>query len=317
MGGRIFQNLSFSARPPEPKPERAEPRLVLPNAPRPLHRPPAADLSVLSATRYDEPKPLISPAISPADRLPVAAARRPAGLLSLFAFAGFVALVVGGLAGIGFLQIAALTKHAVAVSGRDAAQPPADHAPAPTPPEAGTSPPVATAAIPGAFAAKPPPVHDAAPKPQVAQAPQPVSPSSKPPPSVPPALAALARGQGSGSLVSAAAATDSTAPPPPTHAKAKDIAEDHQAMSPPTGYHRPVHARAEPRHVRLRAAHKGGSPAPQSPPAQLSTPGQPDQAASFDRLVTQLTEPTKHGAQSLTPPPTGAPDPFARPASGE
>ena len=310
MSGRIFQNLSFTARPRNPKPERAEPRLVSPNAPRPLHRPTAGDPSVLSATRYDEPKPLISPTIFPTDRLPVAAGSRPAGLLSLFAFAGLVALVVSGLAGIGFLQIAALTKHTVAVSGRDAAGPQADQAPAPIPPEA-VAPPVATAAIPGASAPKPPPVHDAAPKPQVAQAPPPASPGNKPL-----ASASPGQGQGAGLSASAAAATDMT-PPPPTHAQAKDATEDHQAMNRPAGYHRLVHARAEPRHAHLRSAHSGRSPAPQSPSAQPSTPGQRDQTASFDRLVTQLTEPAKHADQSLTPPVTGAPDPFARPGSGE
>jgi hypothetical protein len=39
---------------------------------------------------------------------------------------------------------------------------------------------------------------------------------------------------------------------------------------------------------------------------------QGDQAASFDRLMNQLTGPTRPADQSLSPPAAGAPDPFAQ-----
>lgn len=50
-------------------------------------------------------------------------------------------------------------------------------------------------------------------------------------------------------------------------------------------------------------------------PVQHSMPQQAEQAASFDRLVNQLTQPTLPAGQSLTPPAPGTVDPFAQPAS--
>ena len=311
MRCEMLPKLSLAARPPDTRPARQEPRLVPPKAPQPLRRSSNGNPSVVSTTGDDEKQFLMSPAVSPADRPPVAVGRRAAGLVPLFALAGFVALVVSCLAGIGVLHFGSPAKNNITISGREAAGPQADRAPAPIPPEANASQPIATTAIPGVSDAKPPPAHDAAPQPRVAQTPPPASPSSKPP-----TPAVLTPGDGAGSSNSATAATEIAAQPP-TQTNAKNAAAAHHTVSLPTGYHRPPHARAEPRHAHLRAAHKDRSPAPQSPAAQPSTSGQRDQAASFDRLVTQLTEPAKHTDQSLTPPPTGAPDPFARPASGE
>jgi hypothetical protein len=311
MRGGILHKPSFTARPQEPSRERAEPRLVPPDVLRPLRRSPIADPGVLSAPRDSEPTPLKSPAISPADRLPIAAARHPAGLLPYFALAGFATLAIGIVAGIWFLQPEAPAKNTVIVSGQAAAElPRANRAPGPISPEASRSAVIATSATPSVPGTKPPTANYAAPKPQAnaGQAAPPASLDNKPP-----ALAAPLPGHGAGSPVAAT----NIAAPPPAHAKAKDSTGDHHTMSPATGYHRPVHARAEPRHARLRTARNDRSPAPLSPSAQTATPRESDQAASFDRLMTQLTEPNKPAGQSLTPPAAGAVDPFAQPASGK
>jgi hypothetical protein len=308
MRGRIIPNLSIAPS-RELGPERAEPRLLPANAPLPFRRPATATPGILSATREDEPKPPMSPALSVADRRPAPATARPRRALAYFAVAGLIAIAVSAAAGVGFVRFTAPSKETVAAVGRDAAEPPqADRQPWPISPEATTPHLAAPAAIPSPPLAQQAAAANVEPKSQgnAARALLPTLPSSAAPASAAP----VSRRAASPATARAAAATSVAARPPPA---AGDSPPDHPAAPRPIGNHRPAHARTAERRIHSRSPSEVRSPEPRSRPAHSSTLPQSDQAASFDRLVTRLTAPTTAVDQVLTPPAPGAADPFAQP----
>lgn len=174
-----------------------------------------------------------------------------------------------------------------------AAKPQAAVAPAPPP------------ALPtGAPSAPHPAALDPAAKSQAAVAP---APPPALPASPPPAKAASV----SDTATKAAAPTDSNVAAPSPSATTAPLPERAATNSSPA-LHRPVHSRAERRHPHQRSVHRARAPEPQSRSARTGAE-RPDQAASFDRLMNQLTEPTSPRPapdRSLTPPAAGSPDPF-------
>ncbi len=313
MSGRIIRNLSIAPS-QEPRPERAEPRLLPSNAPMPLRRPAAANPGILSATREDEPNLLMSPALAGADRRPVTAMSRPAGVFPYLVVAGLVDLAVGAFAGVRFLMLTMPSTEMAAAARGDAAVPPhANPEPEPTSPQATTSHPAAPAAIPS-----PPPAHPMAADNADAKSPGNVAPASSPtPPSgAAPVSPAPASGHAASPATSHAAAATKVAAQ--SAAAAGGSPSDHPAAPRPTGNHRSAHTRIAERRSHARSLPEMRSPAPHSRSASTLTSPQSEPATSFDRLVTQLTEPAKPVDQSLTPPAPGAADPFApRPSDGQ
>jgi hypothetical protein len=297
MRGGILRNRSLTARPRQPGPERAEPRLFSPNPPRPFPRPATANPAVLAATRDDRPNPSGPGAIPATDRRPVSAVGNPNHLV----YISLAGLVLFALAA--FLWFSAPAGQTVATSlGTVSTPPPPVRLPEPIPPEAA------------------PPPSAAATSPGEADVPRPAAGAAAP--SSPPAISSKPASANLASLPASQAGAARVAAPP---SSAKNLAPDHPAASPPAGNHRAARIRAALPHPHLRAARDHRPPAPQPRSAQSPPQRESDQAASFDRLVNQLTEPTKPGdpgptllapgSQSLTPPAPGAEDPFARHAS--
>jgi hypothetical protein len=293
MRGGIFQTRSLTARPQEPGAERAEPRLLPPHLPRPFPRAVTANPGILSATRDDEPKPANSAAILAPARRPVAAVRHPATSLLFVALAGFVLVALAG-----FWWFAAPARKTVAATESSApASAQAVLLPKPKSSEAPRPPPTTVAAIPVGPDKKPPAAGGAAPKPQTEVA--------QPSPPVPakPASHHVA------SLPASPSGADVAAEAP---SLAKSRAQDHHLISPPTGTHRAARIRTAPPQAHLRPSRDHRPPEAQFRATQPPPVRQSEQAASFDRLLNQLTDPTKPGDQSLTPPAAGAEDPFAQ-----
>jgi hypothetical protein len=338
MRRRIMQNLS-AARSQKPRPERAEPRLLPQNAPLPFRRPAAANAGILSATREDEPPAPIPTKLLGVDRRPATSAR-PVRALPFLAVAGLVALAVTVLAGVGFLMFTAPAKETVAASGSNAAEaPPAYHEPGPTSPETTTSRAAAAAVIPRPTLAQQTVPDNAAPKSQsnVAPSQPPAPPASAPPapaagPAERPVMATSGAAERPATATSGAAERPATAtsgaaerPAMATPATniatrsasttAQDAASDRRAVSPATSEHRHTHTRIVARHAHFHSAREARASEQQARSARFPTPRASEQAASFERLVTQLTQPGKPVDQSLSPPAPGAPDPFAQPAS--
>ncbi len=306
MRGRIIPNLSIAPS-REPRPERAEPRLLPANAPLPFRRPATANPGILSATREDEAKPM-SPALSVADRRPAPATARPRRGLAYFAVAGLIAIAVSAAAGVGFVRFTAPSKETVAAVRRDAAEPPqADRQPWPISPEATPPHLAAPAAIPSPPLAQQAAAANVEPKSQdnAARALLPTLPSS-----AAPASAAPVSGRAVSPTAQAAAPTSVAPLPAPA---AGDSPPDHPAAPRPTGNHRAAHARTAERRIHSRSLSEVRSPEPHSRPAHSSTLPQAEQATSFDRLVTRLTAPPAPVDEALTPPAPGAADPFAQP----
>ena len=349
MRGRTPDNLSI-LRSREPRPERAEPRLYPADAPLPFRRPAIDSAASLSASPEDEPASVMSPTVSALDRRPAPAARR-VGALTYLAVAGLVVLAAGGVAGVRLLVPTPSAPVTAAASIGDAATPPeAKGGPGPGPGVA-TSPPAAVA-IPGVPRVPPSAANNAAAKSQRDV----VAPVVRPQSSVSAAHApaATTSEHTAGPASKAAAATKVAAEPAgPAKDTARDSAPAHRAASPLIGAHRPARIRIAEPHAHVRTARDARTPEskssstrttlarqPERPPrsAQISAPGQVDQAASFDRLMNQLTasakpaeqtrpaqksqpggqaEQTRPAEQMLTPPAAGAPDPFSQHNSGE
>jgi hypothetical protein len=350
MRGRIPDNLSI-LRSREPRPERAEPRLYPADAPLPFRRPAIGSATSLSASPEDEPESMISPAVSALDRRPAPAARR-VGAVPYLAVAGLVVLAAGGVAGMRLL-VPTPSGRVTAVAAADgAATPPqASGGSGAASPGTAASPPAVAVAIPSAPVAP----HAAADS-GTSKSPENVAPVISPRPSVSAAHApAATTSEHIADPASKAAATTKVAAEPTGPAKdtARDSAAARRTASPPTGAHRPARIRIAEPHAHVRDAREVRSGEPKSGStrtavarqsegpsrsAQILAPRQVDQAASFDRLMNQLTESTKPaeqtrpaektqpGAQTeqtrpaeqmLTPPAAGAPDPFSQHDSGE
>ena len=324
MRGEILRNLSFS-RARAPQPDRTEPRLVPANAPLPFRRAPDQN-PVLSARLDDEPS--LPTANITADQRAVPAAARPAAPLRELALAGCVVLGVGIVAGAGFLLLPLPSTESAGTTAPNAPGPlPANPPAAPTPSAA--TPATATATIPGGSNAQHAAAdHSAAPSPPVA------APALLPaaPVRASPAVAAVAAAPAVKSPRTAVPATGVSAAPPA--AKAHPV-PDKRAAALQTEMHRPAHVRRAVQHARLEAARDTRPSQPQShsaqfPAARQPLPSQPserparsarpstsagaDQAASFDRLMNQLTGPARPASadQALSPPAADAPDPFAQ-----
>jgi hypothetical protein len=303
----IIPNLSIAPS-REPPAERTEPRLLPVNAPLLFRHPAAPDPGILFAAREDDPKPAMGPAPLVADRRPAAPASRPVRALPFVVIAALIAL--GAAAGVGSLMFRAPSGETVsAPKGTVAEQRQTTTEPGPTPPEAATPHPAASAATPSL-----PPAQPAADNTEtksqgnVAQAASPTTPSAPPPKS-----AAPAPGPASKAVTPqvAEAAKIAAQPAPATG----DSPGGRPAVRHSRGDHRPAHPRVAERHVLPRSRSEVRLPAPRTLSTQSATQPQPDQAASFGRLVTQLTAPTKSIDQSLSPPAPDAADPFAAPAS--
>ncbi len=326
MRGEILRNLSFSrARPPQA--DRTEPRLVPANALLPFRR--APDQNPVLSTRLDD-EPSLPVANITGDQRAVPAATRPAGPLRELALAGCIVLGVGIVAGAGFLLLPLPSTESADTTAPNSRGPsPANPPAAPTPSAAEATTATATATIPGGSNAQHAGAdHSAAPAPPVA------APVSLPaaPVKESPAEAAVAAAPAVKSPKTAVAATDVSAAPPAAEAHP---APDKRAAAPQTEMHRPAHLRRAVRHARLEAARDTRPPQPQSHSAQFpaarrplpsqsserpvrsarpSTSAGADQAASFDRLINQLTGPARPAPadQALSPPAADAPDPFAQ-----
>jgi hypothetical protein len=286
-----------TSEPQELGPERAEPRLFPVNPAPPPSPPATANPGILSATRDDEPKPSNSAAILAPGRRPAAAVGRRARSLLYVALAGFAFVAVAG-----YLLFTAPPRTTVPASDSSASEPSqAVRIPEPIPHEAKTSLPAAPAVTSGGPDEKPAAAADATPK-SAGEADQPS----------PPVSAEVSSGQPANPQSSLAGPAGVAAGPP---FSAKNIVEDHHATRPPNGNHRPDHARSAARHPHPRSAREPRRSELEPRPVQHSMAQQAEQAASFDRLVNQLTQPTPPAGQSLTPPAPGTTDPFAQRAS--
>jgi hypothetical protein len=333
-GSEIIRSLSFSrARPP--RADRAEPRLLPPDAPLPFRRPGDQNPGILSTTPDDAPPPPTAPAIFIADLRP-AAPRRPAGSLRDLALAGCVVLGVGAVAGAGFMLLTPPSTESGGSAAHNAPEPAPPNPPAPPASSAAAATAAtATAAIPGAADAPPAGTRRSPAAPPAAAAPD--LPPVAHPQSLPgrPSAAKAARAYSPVAKFPRTAVSATGVPAKPIAAEAHSVPDNRTAV-PPTEMRRPAHPRTVARHVRLEGArgNRGGEPQSRSarfaaarqplPPrpserpagsARSSAPPQADQAASFDRLMNQLTGPGRLAAptdQSLSPPAAGAPDPFGQ-----
>jgi hypothetical protein len=326
----MFRNLSFSRAHP-PRRDRAEPRLLPANAPLPFRRPADQDPTSfsairnegVSATRGDEPRPSPAPVIFTADQRPPPDVRHRARPLRELALAGCIVLGVGAVAGAGFLLLAPPQTDSAGPTARNVSEPAASNSSASPTPSAPSSA-SATAAIPNASDTQHGATgHSAAPSPAGAAPEMPAAVRPEAPPNNTSAKAMPAPSPAPKPARTAIAATHVAAEPP---AAKPHPAPDKRAAVPQIEARRPVHPRPAVRHVRLEAAHETPPPqakfdAAQSPPrpperpaptALSSTSPQMDQAASFDRLINQLTGPARPPDQALTPPAPGLPDPFAQ-----
>lgn len=317
MRDGVLRRLSFGPATGGPRPPREEPRLVPPDRPSPFPRPTNPDPEFGSGVADGEPGIVTLPTLRVADRSAAAPSRRAAGSLPFLAIAGCVAIAIVAIVGVGFLRFAAPENAAATASGHDfSSATPVKTEPATAPP----APAAATSALPAAIPAQPAPVTAPAPKlPQdVATAPPPspsgnapsqdVAAAAPPSPSGdgPSGRAASVSAAGEKTVSTAAARSLAAAPP----VEGAQSGAEHSAGHFSPKISRTIHTRAAARHIHLRSAHLARPPEPQPRPAPRSS----DQAASFDRLMGQLTGPAKPAGAVLTPPDAGAPDPFvARP----
>lgn len=329
MGRGVFRTLPFAARlQPQPRKERAEPRLLSANAPTPFRRPAEPGPNILTATRDN--LPTITPLIDASDRRRPVAAAKDASSPRYLVIAGCIVFAIAGIAGASFLLLTAPRPESVATAwpphgsagtGGPAVQPPPPgNAGVPAPPNAATARPTATAAIPVPVATPHLPAAAAAPKPPGALAKLPATPAvTKPilPPVVMPAKPAhpavparevadrraamppaVAQNRRS-AIPSVKTSNDHDAPRPPSEA-----ARDHRVGYPAMETHHHAHThlaekRPHPRSERethllqpkTGPAHSALSPPPEQAArsSQPGSPQSPDQNAAFDQLLAHLT----------------------------
>lgn len=284
---RVVRPRSADGQARQPGLKRVEPRLLPANPARSLVHSAIADPGILSAHRDDEPKPSNSAAPSAPGRLPVAAVGGPARSLRYAALAGFV---LAALAGFLWFAVPGTKTASSGGSAPDSRQ--VVRLPEPIPATPRTSASATASDTPGERDTKPTAAVGAPPKAQDEVA-QPA-----------PSTAAMSpSGPATGPPVSPAGAADIAAESP---AAAKSFAQGR----PTTGNHRPDRSRTTARRTHPRFGGEPHTPRPHSRSVQHAPPRPAQQAASFDRLVNQLTEPTPPVGQSLTPPAAGASDPF-------
>jgi hypothetical protein len=300
----VPRKFPFASEVGQPRPERAEPRLLPLNEPRPFGRAVSVSRGNLSATQ-DEDRNFAPPlAISAIDRPPAPAAARPIGSPFHLVLAGVVILAIGAVGGVAFLRFIGPAQESVTAALPAAAtSPQADGKAGPVSPPASMPHPAAAAIIPSPPLARHAEAANAAPKSPQAGAAAVPAPASGHAPDRPTAIAAKTK--------AAAAATG--------------LVRDHRAVSPSASDHRFGHTRIAARHAHPGPLREAGplKPPPRSarssalrqserPSRSARSSGTAsDQAASFARLMTQLTEPTKPADQSLSPPAAAAADPFA------
>jgi hypothetical protein len=318
MRGAVPRKFPFAGEVEQPRPDRAEPRLAPLNEPLPFRHPAGLSPSGLAVPRDEDRKVAAPLAISALDRPPVSAAARPMGSRFHLAIAGLLILAIGAVGGAAFLRFLGPAQEAVT------AAPPAA---APSPQAGGTAglvPPPAPTPYPAMAAAIPRPslIPHAAGDNAAAKPPH-VGPQATPVPPLDRAAASPMSVAGHATdRRPAIADADATR----TAAAATDRAQDYRAARRSTANHRPAHPRTMARHAQswpLREVKPGQPPSRSAQSSALrqaerpsrsappSATAPPDQAAAFDRLMEQLTEPTKPTDRALSPPAAGAPDPFA------
>jgi hypothetical protein len=347
----VLRNLSFASRSQPPFRERAEPHLLPVNAPLPFRRPAEPNPGILSAARDSAPEPVITPVIGAADRRPLVPSNPEPSSLRYLAIVGCIVFAIAGIGSAGFLLFTAPTPETATVTGpaptpAPSTLPQSDRAAAPALAETATPP--AAAAIPAPPVAPRGAAEGTAPKPSSDVVPRLTpAPTSKRP--LVPAVASPARSARPARETSAAngvadrhdvttraAPHDRRTPAAPAEAAhdrpattsaehrhgARAHVAERRAHSPPD---REIRSSSE-----LRSARPAPVRAPKQPthPTVAAAPQQADQAAEFDQLLAHLTgsansvgspsgrSSNEAPSQSLTPPPAGAPDPFAplRPA---
>jgi hypothetical protein len=365
MRGGLFRHLSLTGTPSPLREERAEPRLLSANTVAPLRRPADAVSGSITASRRSAARPLVAPVDPLSDRRPASSAEQDTGVLRQIVLGCVAIVVIGGLGGAVLTLLGPRANHnlSAASPSAPAPQPPASAAP-PAALAPATSSKTTTAATPAAapsrqatpaeasLSATPsglpatPPAHPARapemseattpsglPVPDEAPSGKAAAPTEAPVP--PPHLATAAAGDAG---IPHAAARDFTVSRAPHTATPRRPAHAHAALghlrrhaaNEKPGAEPPVDSAHPPRERpgrRVATAASAGSARHPSGGAEAATSPQaaPDQAGSFNELLTHLTGGAKTpdrpadrtSGEALTPPAPGAPDPFAPRSPGQ